>query len=687
MALPQYTDEALITLTSINPPSSFPIPDRRFFLTKEKPSIVIGRTSKRNSNYEAAVYNAWFDSPVMSRDHAHLKLDTERQQVYIKDIGSLHGTFKNGKPLSRNVLSHFTTGDTIRFGIPINRGVEVYPPCTLEASVKFGTIDPEDRPKVFRVPDDSDVEDLNSDDDNSIHNSTEILRNAEMRPAQFRSPSPPKSEGEHWRTTEEPESEINLTDSTDMDTESIPEYDSASIASVSVESINDYNLQDDMDNEEDEFEEHDEFVEGDYMSPPDTDIHPQSLIVEDESEPASELPVQRENGNTGNTISQALIPGLEDDMNLDHTTTHKEVEVNAEEALMSMNERQEVPVLKLHEMHNPLLPEADLPKFAKIPPWQRPCFPATLVRLPPLSETVFWTPPVPAPDPKTAAEIMGAKTGKYEFFTARAENRQKATATDIPTGGDSEPVSVSNNVVGEPIQVTVDLTESPMTSFKSAISVNPEESDKPLPTEFTKLADSEWAASGTQFLNSPNIGDGELIQSHLPLLDETSAYQFELSKKASAEASANCTVDEAPESQSESHKATAMEIDNILVSEAPVPVTKEPASTPSKRKASQISELLPEERPIDEGLQTASAQKTTITEITQRLRYLTAQRRYRQALQASSTEEVTATPAPQVLNVTARPPKRLRRAAEMFGIAALGGVAVMSALIATAPSL
>lgn len=69
----------LVTLESIDPPSDFAFPDRRFFLTKEKPTIAIGRTSKRNSTFEAAKNNAWFDSAVMSRTHAELKLDVDKQ--------------------------------------------------------------------------------------------------------------------------------------------------------------------------------------------------------------------------------------------------------------------------------------------------------------------------------------------------------------------------------------------------------------------------------------------------------------------------------------------------------------------------------------------------------------------------------------------------------------------------------
>jgi hypothetical protein len=51
--------------------------ERLLTLDIDEPSIQIGRASKTLSKgLQAARENAWFDSPVMSRDHAELSYDT-----------------------------------------------------------------------------------------------------------------------------------------------------------------------------------------------------------------------------------------------------------------------------------------------------------------------------------------------------------------------------------------------------------------------------------------------------------------------------------------------------------------------------------------------------------------------------------------------------------------------------------
>jgi pSer/pThr/pTyr-binding forkhead associated (FHA) protein len=79
MALPEYQDEVLITLKSVNPPPDFPFKERRIFLTRQNPTMRIGRTSRKKSCLEATKCNAWFDSPVMSREHAALNFDAKNQ--------------------------------------------------------------------------------------------------------------------------------------------------------------------------------------------------------------------------------------------------------------------------------------------------------------------------------------------------------------------------------------------------------------------------------------------------------------------------------------------------------------------------------------------------------------------------------------------------------------------------------
>ncbi|KAG6003808.1 hypothetical protein E4U21_001662 [Claviceps maximensis] len=46
--------------------------DRHVLLTKHNNKLDIGRSTKRDSRLAAKHYNGWFDSPVMSRNHARL---------------------------------------------------------------------------------------------------------------------------------------------------------------------------------------------------------------------------------------------------------------------------------------------------------------------------------------------------------------------------------------------------------------------------------------------------------------------------------------------------------------------------------------------------------------------------------------------------------------------------------------
>lgn len=71
------TATALVTLEAINPPPGLPHPRRCILLTKDNPTIRIGRTSKRNTSFEATQNNAYFESAVISREHAQLELDLD----------------------------------------------------------------------------------------------------------------------------------------------------------------------------------------------------------------------------------------------------------------------------------------------------------------------------------------------------------------------------------------------------------------------------------------------------------------------------------------------------------------------------------------------------------------------------------------------------------------------------------
>ncbi|KAL2873996.1 hypothetical protein SGCOL_010867 [Colletotrichum sp. CLE4] len=187
-AKPQAED-VLLTVSVQHPNLDFQYPERRIILQQKNPSVVqIGRTSKRFSNLEAKADNCYFDSPVMSREHAKITVDWYHKKLFVKDIGSLHGTYHNSLKLPLHAAKELTRGDVLKFGIDIQRSNDLFPPCTIQVDWEFDHLAKakasgqlSGRPS-FSVPDDSDSE--SSDEDMStmddIRATVEKIRKIEM---------------------------------------------------------------------------------------------------------------------------------------------------------------------------------------------------------------------------------------------------------------------------------------------------------------------------------------------------------------------------------------------------------------------------------------------------------------------------------------------------------------------------
>lgn len=173
-----------ISLKAVDPSPEFLVSERRIILTKNNPSISIGRASKQESKgLVAAVGNAWFDSPVMSREHARLTVNFDNAEVSLEDTGSLHGTYRrNGEitlqPFVKQVIQE---GDIYCFGADVYRGRQAYPPCVVQTALTWQEhANPASKAQratpsnTFSVPeyDDedlwSDVEDVNSGTVNQV---------------------------------------------------------------------------------------------------------------------------------------------------------------------------------------------------------------------------------------------------------------------------------------------------------------------------------------------------------------------------------------------------------------------------------------------------------------------------------------------------------------------------------------
>ncbi|PMD44046.1 hypothetical protein L207DRAFT_508816 [Hyaloscypha variabilis F] len=154
-------NEVRVTLKALT--SNVSPAERVFTLNPDRPSIPIGRASKSVSKgLLGAVDNAWFDSPVMSRDHAEMTIDVEEKKITIQDIGSMHGTYLNGVELPRKTPMAIDDGDILVFGAEVRRGPETFPACKFQVKYQFV---PYKSRNTFTFPDSSDVEDEEAYDD------------------------------------------------------------------------------------------------------------------------------------------------------------------------------------------------------------------------------------------------------------------------------------------------------------------------------------------------------------------------------------------------------------------------------------------------------------------------------------------------------------------------------------------
>jgi pSer/pThr/pTyr-binding forkhead associated (FHA) protein len=59
--------------------------------------------------------------------------------VSVVDVGSLHGTYVNDRLINKHQFRRLHQNDTIRFGVPIQKGPETFPPCEMNVTLKHGS--------------------------------------------------------------------------------------------------------------------------------------------------------------------------------------------------------------------------------------------------------------------------------------------------------------------------------------------------------------------------------------------------------------------------------------------------------------------------------------------------------------------------------------------------------------------
>jgi hypothetical protein len=131
--------QASVVLSPVSPLGPESSITRTFTLSRRNPVVEIGRSSKREvKNRTPAKDNGWFDSRVMSRDHAELGFNMDKEKmIFIRDFGSTHGTWLNNVKLITGEITPLLSGDILRFGVDVDRGDEEFPALCVRCDVKW----------------------------------------------------------------------------------------------------------------------------------------------------------------------------------------------------------------------------------------------------------------------------------------------------------------------------------------------------------------------------------------------------------------------------------------------------------------------------------------------------------------------------------------------------------------------
>ncbi|KAG6359424.1 hypothetical protein INS49_012945 [Diaporthe citri] len=184
MAVKVTDEDSVLILLSTKSPTSITHPERRILLTQSRPTLKIGRSSNRSAlGLTPTLDNGYFDSPVMSREHAEIEADIPRQVVRIRDAGSMHGTYLNDEQLDTEVARPLVVGDEVTFGSSVYRNQKTFKPATVTVGIEFQTAQADHSPsRVFTVPDDCSTDENEPLDDNAPQKIPTYISEQEINP-------------------------------------------------------------------------------------------------------------------------------------------------------------------------------------------------------------------------------------------------------------------------------------------------------------------------------------------------------------------------------------------------------------------------------------------------------------------------------------------------------------------------
>ncbi|CAJ2502482.1 Uu.00g098760.m01.CDS01 [Anthostomella pinea] len=621
----EETEGAVIVTLSSRIPSS--VHSRRLVLTRDSPSVRIGRASKiATKGFVPAQDNAWFDSPVMSRNHAEIfaNFDTNPNTVFYKETKALHGTYITANDglnkeveLPKGETIQLSNGDILRFGIRIFRSNQKFDPCAVDFLMEEKRYK-ESKPTsmVFMVPDDIDEDEDEYISEEDIGDSDDVKDITHLHStSRLGQQSTPDAQGlrrfsidltvEDVDASPDPELPSSMTTgnailSDFIDLTSEPDHDSdadteAIVPHFPADGTSDPVLLNDLSISQ--LRRHD-FVSGPivdgrqglFFAPSDQssdeeemasdypdetgcgdefpDIDDSSQVSDDSADDMSEISGDGQENSEESELASELASELGDEYGMDG------FEEEDEDSLQRTPYDEDGDSSSSEEMNDPYVEKESSPES---PPSSSPppsankeidsksagaqtsgdsastAYPFGLfnaARAPsPSDAAMFKSQPVLSQEPSTfRAQALGEKTGKFQYFEARENNRAVASHNDasvpmsairdtlafVPDGTTAVPRDSRQTPTetGPPLAMTIS-TEAGDIAAKAVF-----EAPAPNTVQLTKsnsTEESAWSAAGEKFINNPHTEDLVSVQvnrQESPELDMTSAYTFQQSKLA-----------------------------------------------------------------------------------------------------------------------------------------------------------
>ncbi|KAI3393803.1 hypothetical protein diail_3624 [Diaporthe ilicicola] len=717
MAVNQDEDSVLILL-STNSPTSITHPERRIVLTQSQPTLKIGRSSNRSAlALTPTLNNGYFDSPVMSREHAEIEADIPGQIIRIRDAGSMHGTYLNDHQLDTEHARPLVAGDQVTFGLPVYRNQRTFQPATVTVGLEFRNGGQADHSpsRVFTVPDDCSTDENEPLDDNM--------------PMKIKIPSyTSQQEINPWQEEVEGHShEIGQVDGV-IEIESESESDAYLHDHISISSsdgdqdgmeVGELEGGVDLDDYDDESISltDDEQTSSAPASPiesidldgPDLVDHDgtrspswNSVSTDPHSEHVEEQPPSGHNSEDEQGVFLYESESEEMDEEMDEIDP---IDINFGSCSQSVDHQNQYP--PPHPTH-PVLP---LPSISAV--WSQPFAPVTFgYQLAPVKQPA---PRLPSPsdavlpvsrrhhgsedDSGITVESLGQKSGKIDFFQAREQNKISLARSSglLPTEASSVAASTSKTSIEE--RTFSPVTENP-SKYPASSSAEVGKPSASAPSGETFATPSPHPtgqpAPASQALRSPTESQGNRALEHLSpygnaLLNSGEAFlnapleeTFEMDLKAPEDVDIGWTAASADELYQMKHSAQTRtdQAPEYTLESLEVPVAAERPrelsrnTTKGKRKAIEISETTDEDVVWHE--QSAADEQP-----------VPSSRVFAQAEIETDLSKLSFHTTPEEEPTTARPAK-IRKIAERVGYAALGGatvgVMVLTSLIYTAPN-